>query len=392
MMLHTRARRGFTLVEILVAIALGLVLLGIAVAVSQSSAFASYKIVGTADRLSQWMLSAKNKALRDKAPRGIRLLPDPNNGNFVREIAYIEQPDPWIPAANVTITATSPRLVVQRVVPQSPPQGAAPMGGVDTTRVFLINADPTGIITTGDLLYLPEVGQSYAISALTPNPGATSDFNPPPPVGTSSWPPATAANPVPNITWQNSTVFELVLAPTPVTGTPPVVASPNQAVQQTDLGQRFGAGFAKTDLGGPFTVAGTWHTTNFAVYRQPRLVMGEPTQLLPAGMAIDVTTGVSLNPPAVNASGGRDILFAPSGEIVGVADGVIALTVRDTALSPTVTLNSQASLQQAGQVILVCTYPKTGAIGTQPNNPPPVAPPANFDPFQFAKDGINTGL
>lgn len=42
---------------------------------------------------------------------------------------------------------------------------------------------------------------------------------------------------------------------------------------------------------------------------------------------------------------------------------------------------------RSGQMILICLYNKTGAIATQPVNPPP-----NPDPYRFAKDGINTGL
>ncbi|QEL15440.1 pilus assembly FimT family protein [Limnoglobus roseus] len=401
MMLHSQARRGFTLVELLVAIALGIVLLSLAIAVSQSSAFESYKIVGSADRLSQWMLSAKNRALRDKAPRGIRLLTDPANPNLVKEIAYIEQPDPWIPTPNVTITASSARLIIQRIVTQSPP----PAGAVNPsttnpgieTRVFLINIpDPTGNIQAGDTLYLPEVGQAYTIAKIWVGGNSNSSANPDPsfrlgntdnpaPQNSSTvmWPNATT----PTVTWSINTVVELEL------GAPAPLPSPPSPIS-TELGSRFGAGFSQTQAGPPAVIAPAYQTTKFAVFRRPRPLLGEPTQLLPNGMAVDLSA--SLNAPVADANGNRDILFAPSGEMVGIADGVMALLMRDSNLPnvPPSGINPRVAsdVAAAGQIILVCAYPKTGAISTQPINPPPPALPPNFDPFQFAKDGLNTGL
>src|SRR3982750_3750003 len=86
-------RRGFTLVELLVAIALAIVILGLTIYIVNTATFDSYKVVGSGDRLSQWLIQAKNRALRDKAPRGLRLII--NNG-LVTECAFIEQSEPWV--------------------------------------------------------------------------------------------------------------------------------------------------------------------------------------------------------------------------------------------------------------------------------------------------------
>lgn len=399
MIRHSRTRPAFTLVELLVALALGIALLGIAVAVSQSSAFDSYKVVGAGDRVSQWMLIAKNRALRDKAPRGVRFIIDPSTG-LCREVAYIEQPEPWLPTVNTTIksvggvppSSDTPRLIVQRIVAQSPPPVP---GAVDSTRVFLINVpDPSGAIAVGDTLYLPELGQSYLIAGLSANPVTAgipnaivvNPSNPAPLLGSTQWPPPPTTPATANVNWQINSVVELTL------------------IGSNTLGANFGAGFAKTDpaQSPSTTIAPTYHTTNFAVYRQPRPLMGLPTEQLPSGMVVDFSATPAAHPvvraaPVLPATVGLfpvqfDVLFAPSGEVIGSTSSLLAFVLRDANL-PNVpaplSLTTQANLDVAGQMILVCLYAKTGAISTQPVSPPN-PPPA--DPYRFAKDGLNTGL
>ena len=108
---NVAARPAFTIIELLVAMALAITLLGLAVAVSQSSAFDSYKTVGAADRVSQWMLVAKNRALRDRAPRGVRLIMD-STGSTCREIAYIEMPEAYVvPPGALTAARVSQKTI-----------------------------------------------------------------------------------------------------------------------------------------------------------------------------------------------------------------------------------------------------------------------------------------
>jgi hypothetical protein len=84
-----------------------------------------------------------------------------------------------------------------------------------------------------------------------------------------------------------------------------------------------------------------------------------------------------------------DLLFSPSGEVIGATDGLYAFVLRDSNIRPsTVNLGTQTELDVAGQLILTCVYTRTGAIATQPVSP--VTAPV--DPYKFAKDGINTGL
>src|SRR5690349_12412618 len=73
----TIRRSGLTLVELLVVISLIILLAALTVAVTQSSAFSSQKVVSGGDRASGWLLMARQRAIRDNRPRGVRFLLNP---------------------------------------------------------------------------------------------------------------------------------------------------------------------------------------------------------------------------------------------------------------------------------------------------------------------------
>src|SRR5947209_17332750 len=91
-------RRGFTLVEMLVVLALMLVLAALAVAfVPRMNERA--KTPRGASQLQMWLLVARQWAKRDHVPTGIRLqagriypTPATPNVNYVSDIQYIQQP------------------------------------------------------------------------------------------------------------------------------------------------------------------------------------------------------------------------------------------------------------------------------------------------------------
>jgi prepilin-type N-terminal cleavage/methylation domain-containing protein len=153
------SRAGFTLIEMLVAISILTVIatLGVAVIpVIQQRAKGSQG----GDRLQAWFLEAKQMALRDRAPRGVRLFLDPSTG-FILTGQYIQQPD------NIT-------------------GGASSFASFDTTtpnasRVFLNGFDVTGgqganqafwPIQSGDYIQI-QGGQAHQIAMVdnttTPN-------------------------------------------------------------------------------------------------------------------------------------------------------------------------------------------------------------------------------
>ncbi len=87
----TRACRwAFTLIEMLVVVALILILLTIAAAMFPRFA-ENQRIVKGADQISQTLLIAKQRALRDRKPTGIRFMVDQQNR--VTELVYVQQLD-----------------------------------------------------------------------------------------------------------------------------------------------------------------------------------------------------------------------------------------------------------------------------------------------------------
>ncbi len=115
---------GFTLIELLVAMAIIVLLMGLVLAFYPKREV-RYAAQG-ADQLQTYIASAKARALRDQAPRGIRLIQSPQGG--FREFQYIEQPEPY--------TAPVP-MAILRLTP-------------NVANFFGINLN--GIIQVGDLL------------------------------------------------------------------------------------------------------------------------------------------------------------------------------------------------------------------------------------------------
>src|SRR4051794_23355705 len=106
-----RPRRAFTLVELLVVMAVIIILATISLMVVPG-VIEQDRTTDGAGLTRQWMMIAKNRAARDQLPRGLRLLiaPDPNNryktpangGSplLVTELQYIEAPPVMLPNPN----------------------------------------------------------------------------------------------------------------------------------------------------------------------------------------------------------------------------------------------------------------------------------------------------
>ncbi len=302
---QTLARRaGFTLVELLVVIGLGILLAAMTVGIANSNIADSYKVVGAADRVSEWLFTAKSQAQATGRPHGVRFF---LNGNQITEAQYIEMPEPFVP---FTQNANDPpRLILQN----GPPRSVSAPG---TTATQILNN-----VSAGDSLVLPEFGLTLPISNNNP---------------------LTVSNPA--------------LLPDLATGT-------------------------------------SYTTSAFGFVRGPLPLIGEPNLQVPAGMMIDVRdfaaeTGTSTSLfPTLNGNQ-FDILFSPSGEVLNAgAVPRIVLWIRNSSFLPPA-ISPRTNMAEAGQMVLVVVYPKTGAIATQPV----LMPPTFGDPYQAAKDGVNTGL
>src|SRR5436305_13462122 len=92
-----RGRRGFTLVELLVVITIIVALMAMIALAAPRFAERQGPSRG-AMQLQSWINLARQMAIRDQRPRGLRILPPtqvpvPNDANYSRELQYIEQPD-----------------------------------------------------------------------------------------------------------------------------------------------------------------------------------------------------------------------------------------------------------------------------------------------------------
>jgi prepilin-type N-terminal cleavage/methylation domain-containing protein len=85
-------RNGLTLIELLVAMAIILVLVTLTALLAPSLAD-KHRVAKSADLVQQWLLISRQRALRDQAPRGVRLVLDADG--HARKMVYIEEPEPF---------------------------------------------------------------------------------------------------------------------------------------------------------------------------------------------------------------------------------------------------------------------------------------------------------
>src|SRR6266851_567588 len=92
-----RLRRAFTLVELLVVIALIIVIAAIGV-VTIPLFQSQQKATQNASQVVAWLGDAKAQALRQQRPTGLRFIvdqSDPTN-QFVREVYYVQTPEDYV--------------------------------------------------------------------------------------------------------------------------------------------------------------------------------------------------------------------------------------------------------------------------------------------------------
>jgi hypothetical protein len=131
-------------------------------------------------------------------------------------------------------------------------------------------------------------------------------------------------------------------------------------------------------------------TSQYRIMRSPRVMIGEPPIMLPQDVGIDISLGGVFvagtlapgasqgQPVTFTAAGSGDILFAPSGQLVGAFTGcdAVVLWVHDTIVStPT----------QAFPVLVVI-YGKTGFISQQPVDP------TSGDYYSFVRAALASGM
>jgi prepilin-type N-terminal cleavage/methylation domain-containing protein len=94
MRLTQNRRFAFTLVEMLVV--LGIILsLAVMTVLFMPRIQEQQRVRQGADLLQGWLLMAKQRALRDRIPTGIRLQPSGQSPSFVQDLQYVQKPDDY---------------------------------------------------------------------------------------------------------------------------------------------------------------------------------------------------------------------------------------------------------------------------------------------------------
>ncbi len=351
-----RFRRGFTLIELLVTMGLIILLLSIAVAVSNSATMDSYKIVGAGDKLSQALINAKARAARDKSPRGVRIVVNPATG-LGNELYFIEQPEPFLPDQDFTYSGTVAyqpirsymALKYPQVVP-TPPPGTFPKPLPTNCRVYLVlSPGDYARVPTSGTLSSPDVQAGFVFKSFIPAAGALDNV----PAG--------------------FTTVQLDVTS---------IINPDLSAGQTPSAT---------------PVRATFQTPSFGIYPPARPLAGEPSLILSKDVAVDMTASLPAQ-TVLPMANGVDLMFSPSGHVMYSNEPLIAFILRDTKklvpIAPAVagrtwlndSSSGQPNFQRAGEMTIVAVYPKAGTIFTKP-----VAEPnaPNFDPFLFCRDAIN---
>ena len=324
---HPR-QAGFTLVELMVAMALAVVLAGLAVgAVYSTGAIGSQRTVSAADKASGWLMTAKQRAMAAGNVQGIRFYV---NGNSVTEAQYIEKPErPIVP--NPTGDPNGARVAfvyVDASINNVIEPGEKAVYYVPGNNPTPILSD--GTVNAGDFLQLSEFGTSYRIDSV-----------------------------------ETATTINL--------GGPGVPAQKLNIADAPDLGAAHS------------TVAGEATLVTYGVAFQPqaRPLFGEP--ILQVGQDAVIDYRVTPGPTTLGVFaplGYFDLMFASNGQVSSTgATSIIALWVRDPALTA-----NPFDFANAGEQVLIVIYPKTGSISTTLVNPNPA------DPHKNAREAVNAGL
>lgn len=295
---------GFTLIELMVVMALILLIGGMGVAFLPTIGDTARQAT-SASMLQQWLLTAKQKALRDQVPCGIRLFPyvDPVSGkayaNLARDCQYIEQPDDYPPSVPDLKSGAG-------MLSLTLPTAAQPVAVATINNLRVSNTQ----VMAGDYLELLGNGLMHQITFVKPGASTQLGLATAPPYLQTSSPPYAL---------KNITQYRIIRAPR-VTG--------DDVLQFPDP--------VKIDL-----------RTNI-----------DYSKTLSAGGAVTL--------PKRNGDGSIDILFAPSGAVIsaGITTDTINLWVRDCETNPQPAPAAADPLN--GQQTIVAIHVRSGLTTTHP--------------------------
>jgi prepilin-type N-terminal cleavage/methylation domain-containing protein len=342
-----RARRGFTLIELFVVMALTAALGALTLGLLPGIVNKDNTLKATAE-VQGALRIAQGHAASAKRPRGVRFL---TNGNGVAtEMQYLEAPEVVVSDLQVLVQGRPTQPFVQfeyeyyngseaSIDPRVPGNPVA--GAIKRRHCILsgLNGDQTGALGVGATLNIPTL---------------------------SFWS---------QIQSYNATTREAVLEvyPDPYLGA------------------------AGPPAGGPTGQQPVYRSYHFGLYGAPVPQLGEPTVPLPksikATAAVDLLNSLPPGAPNVN----YDIMFAPNGQTVGTrfsngtqiaANAGVYLWVRDVAKVPTLNQNNPAHFRTGGEQQIVGV--RNGYVGTAPVEWPDLTTGAySRSPYQLARERLD---
>lgn len=325
-------RSGFTLMELLVAMVIMIIIASLAASIAPR-AQEKDRVAKAASTVQSWFTQARQWALRDRSPRGIRLVVDPNRPTRVSTLQYIERPDDFVAPFSGTLTATF-------------------------------------------------VGVNGTIQSTAPTGANLVDF--------SGGHGGNANNPVATRLWPIQVGDFIEVNPTqPMMGQIFFI----KQIQNVNIAQRR---YQLSILGPDRFNRPSFNINDFRIVRQPRPRVGEPALQMPPGTAIDLfanatygaipnTTQVNLNTPYY------DILFAPSGDVIAPQglDRAYKLWIIDAES------NVGDAITFTAEQAFVTVSMKTGLVAvkqvdTTPN--PPAGTGTYTHPYAYTQDGKASGF
>ncbi len=361
-----RLATGFTLIELLIVVALLMVLTTLTLALFNSTG-ESDRIRSSARQLQSALLGARDRAIRAKAPRGLRLIVEPAPLLTITSMVYLGVPEIWRQGTIQVGRADFPPFGTADQ--SADPGGVIIVRGWGTDWRLLFQQ---GLLVTGSRIKIPADanGSWYTVDTqflASPPTAASGDPNPPDDI------------------LRLTTEFR-----TPATYPSPLVAAFDPLLPN-DLGQG-----------------------NYLLELEPAVLPGQEPLKLSSGIVIDAARSqlpTTMVPPNL------DIMFSPRGLVASgsvLASGLVHFylcTQEDAELNfgviGTASINDPSlngprdpADPQSGEKLILTLFPQTGNVATFPvdttdtvNNLTRAAPKDLLadDPFRNAKIGGTAG-
>ncbi|MEI8017060.1 MAG: prepilin-type N-terminal cleavage/methylation domain-containing protein [Schlesneria sp.] len=342
-------RRAFTLVELLVVLAIVLILAAVTIS-SVNFSYNADRMRAGGRQLQSFLMGARDKAIYANEVRGVRLLIDPNDNHAVSAVQYIGAPQ-----RETGMLTFNPISTPANSIATNDPTGRT-VAFISGTRWSSLSR--RGLLRVGNRIQIPQdTGAWFTISALNAGSGLILLNRPNPDL-------AGTVNPI---------SFALELASTPLGDAQPVQL-PRGTVIDLD-------GSQVPTAWRPFSLAASYSPQMDILFTPRGTVIGDTTTLgivhLLVSDASDVLkwkSTASLSGSINNVQYGRNTPYVPS--------SLPLVPAENTSVAPPIVPKDR---------IIVTISTRTGHVAVYPINPVPQSSSGNpslaVDPFLFAESG-----